>query len=169
MKKLLMAAVAATAIGATPAMAATSASYDVTGTVGAVCSLSSGTPIAFTGLTGADGSVLSGATVVTPASDAGAYCNGAKSTLTVQHTKMKLQANGADSNVTPPTGFVSQIDYTPVITVGGLSTEYNDGTAQSVGAFSGLTVSAKTPSVLSGKPLAGDYKGTITISVNAAA
>lgn len=165
MKKILMAAVAVSGLAATPAMAADSATYDVTGTVTAVCSVNSGTTIAFTGLTDGSGSIVAGA-VTNIAGDTGAYCNGGNSKLSVTHSPLKLQAGAEDSTVTPPTGFVKTIEFTPVVKVGDLATEYNDGGAHAVGAFSGLSVQAKAPTVTGGKPLAGDYKGSITIAVS---
>lgn len=169
MKKMLLAAVAASAVLASPAMAAGNATYDVTGTVSAVCSVSTGTTITFgTSLTGTDGAINASATTGTAASDLGAYCNGANSTLTVSHATLKLQAGGSDSAVVPPTGFVKVIDFIPQVKVGDVATVYTSGTA-TVGAFSGLTVQAITPSVTSGKPLAGDYKGSITIAVSPSA
>ncbi|WP_152639820.1 hypothetical protein [Sphingobium bisphenolivorans] len=163
MKKMLLAAAAASAVLATPAMAAETATYDVTGSVAAVCAVSTGSAVSFSSLT--DNTGVLNATTTDEATDAAAYCNGSASTVKVEHVALKRQVNNADDTAAPPSPFVNQVDFTPVVTIG--STTYSSSTATLVGAFSGLKVKAITPTTTgNAKPLAGSYKGSITVTLS---
>lgn len=162
MKKLLMAAVAASAIAATPAMAATSAEYTVTGSVNAICSASASGTIAFGSLVNAATGLLS-ATSLSATADSTAFCNGAGTKVEVAHVNL---ANTTTSQVgDAPTGFTKTVSFTPkvVTSVGALTGDQDAGTA--LGAFNGITVTAENLSAGGNKPLAGDYSGSITITL----
>ncbi|MFC4594399.1 hypothetical protein [Sphingobium tyrosinilyticum] len=164
MKKILMAAVALTALGATPAMAADSvAVYTVTGNVGAICAASGTGTIEFGNLVDTDGTLNASDKT---SSDASAYCNGAGTTVKISHVDLTHKTFSG----TVPAGFVKVVSFVPEITVGSGGTAKtvngDQATATGLGAFSGLTVKAKSPSVASGKPLAGDYEGSITVTLS---
>ncbi len=164
MKKLLMAAVAVASIVATPAMAAAAAQYDVTATVNPVCGAVAGGTITFgTSVTNASGDIAASATAPGTA-DSTAYCNGFNSTVTVTHTAMALLSPPA----TLPSNFSTSINFTPVLTSNGLNTPISgDPSGVTIGAFSSLTVSAKTPTS-SARPFAGNYAGSITVTLTPA-
>ena len=160
MKKILMAAVALTALGATPAMAATTSTYTVTGNVGALCSANATGTIAFGNLVNDSGVLNAQTTSAEP--DTSAYCNGVSTTVQVAHTNLKKK-NYTD---TPPSGFVSVVSFTPEIVAGSNTLTGDKDAGTPIGAFSGLTVKATSPSVTTGtKPLAGDYEGSITVTL----
>jgi len=161
MKKILMAAVALATLGATPAMAADSvAVYTVTGTVGAICSANTTGTIAFGNLVDSTGTLNA---TTKEASDTGAYCNGVGTTVKVAHANL-TKKNYTD---TPPSGFVSVVSFVPEIVAGATTLTGDQASGTSLGAFSGLTVRATAPSVTTGtKPLAGDYEGSITVTLS---
>ena len=157
MKKLLMAAVAASALAATPALAATDATYDVTGSVNSACGIAASGTVAFSALANADGTYAS--PTATAANDTTAYCNQAGTTVDISHTAMTT--SGAT-----PTGFTNTLDFTPVVSFNG-ATGLNDGAAQLVGAFGSLSVSA-TATTPAAKLIAGSYSGQISITLHPA-
>jgi hypothetical protein len=161
MKKLLLAAVAASALSASPALAA-DATYTVTGTVTAVCSVTTGTTLAFGSDINSGGLNLT-ATTTNEVDDTAAYCNGSGTTLTVSKVDMTNQTVAGAA----PSGFTKTISFTPVVTIGG--TGHGVVTGQSVGAFQGLKVKATNPSTGSDKALAGSYSGSITVTLAPAA
>ena len=134
MKKLLMAAVAASSLAATPALAATDATYDVTGSVNSACGIAASGTVAFSALANADGTYAS--PTATAANDTTAYCNQAGTTVDISHTAMTTDG-------TAPAGFTKTLDFTPVVSFNGAA-GLNDGTAQLVGAFGSLSVEAGT-------------------------
>ncbi|HKY82628.1 MAG TPA: hypothetical protein VJM09_14275 [Sphingobium sp.] len=160
MKKILMAAVALTALGATPAMAADSvAVYTVTGNVGAICSANTTGTIAFGNLVDSTGTLDA---TTKQASDTGAYCNGVGTTIQVAHADLSKK----NYTGTPPAGFVSVVSFTPEIVAGAVTVTGDKSSGTSLGAFSGLVVKATAPNVAAGtKPLAGDYEGSITVTL----
>jgi hypothetical protein len=134
----------------------------VTGNVGAICSAQATGTIAFGNLVDTSGTLNATAK---EASDTGAYCNGAGTTVKVAHVDLTHKTFSG----TVPAGFVKVVSFVPEITVGSGATAVtatgDKATATALGAFSGLTVKATQPSVASGKPLAGDYEGSITVTL----
>lgn len=157
MKKLLLAAVAVSALVATPALAvAPDATYDVHATVNGLCSISAGSALTFTAAL-TDASVASNTGTTNEVDDTAAYCNQAGTKITISH----------DNLITPGTagtGFTKEVNYTPVVTING--TGYNDVTDQLVGTFAGIKVKATSPSAVGATRLvAGDYTGNIYITL----
>jgi hypothetical protein len=154
MKKLLMTAAALSALAASPAMAATTANYDVTGTVAAACSISASGTLAF-------GSLASGATNTTlttqSSTDAAAFCNQAATTVTVAHTNMTTGASA-------PTGFTNTVAFTPRIATQATTLTGDQTAGTALGAFNTLTVSA-IPTQPTANLVAGSYSGSITITL----
>ena len=157
MKKILMAAVALTAVTATPAFAAdTVATYSVSGNVDAICSANATGTIALGNLVDANGTlnVSTGS-----ASDTGAYCNGAGTTIQVAHAS--LTTGGAAA-----AGFTNTLTFTPKVTAGATVFTGDQGAATPLGSFSGLTVEVTGLSAGSNKPVAGNYSGSITVTLS---
>ena len=162
MKKLLMAAVAASALVATPAMAQVS-TYTVSGSVASICSASPTGTIAFGSLINASTGFLS-ATSQPATADTGAFCNGAGTTVQVAH--VDLVNTTTTQSGAAPAGFTKTVTFTPkvVTSVGALSGDQAALTA--LGAFNGITVTAENLSAGGNKPLAGAYSGSITITLS---
>jgi opacity protein-like surface antigen len=164
MKKLLMAAVALTALATVPATpAAAQAVFNVSGTVNAVCNYSGGTIAFGTITTNADGT-LPGTQDASSTPQTGFFCNGAGTTLTLAHSAMTTSA-------TPATGFTSTINFTPAVVVGGVDKQVGDGSGVAFGAQAGsLVVDARDLSTASAtdKVMAGSYSGTITLTLTPA-
>lgn len=160
MKKLMMAALAASTLLATPAMAATTASYDVTASVAAVCSISAtGAVLDFGALTDASGNFSN--TAAPETTDSAAYCNQASTKVAVSHTSLT-------NTVTAPTGFTNIVTYTPVLTTQA-TTLTGDQTVGAIGAFTTLKVKASSAAATGGaKLVAGSYTGAISITLTPA-
>jgi hypothetical protein len=161
-KKILMAAVALTAFGATPALAQ-EASFSVSGTVNAQCGAISNGTISFSGaldINAATGAL--NANQSASSSSQSVYCNGVNSKISVSSTPLDNKSIGA---ATDTADFTRTINYTPEVDFAGVVV--NAGTALSLGAKAGtMVVSAKNLTALGGKrPYAGDYSGTITVSL----
>ena len=157
MKKILMAALTASALSATPAMAQTVQTYAVTGTVNALCSISGATTaINFGTLTNTTGgfALQNASPSVT---DSGAYCNQASTTVSIAHTNLTTTATSA--------GFTNTVVITPAISTPQHPTQIvGDVGPVALGAFTGLTVYATAANP--GVPLvAGVYNGTITVTL----
>lgn len=157
MKKLLMSAVALTAMASTPAFAAdTVATYSISGSVGAICSASTSGSIALGNLIDANGNlnVSSG----TASADSGAYCNGAGTTVQVSHTS--LTTSGAAAS-----GFTNTLTYTPTVQAGATLLSGDKAAGTALGSFSGLTVGLTSLSAGGAKPVAGNYSGQIVVTL----
>lgn len=163
MKKLLMAAVAASALAATPALADTVSTYAVTGSVGEVCSANTSGTIAFGALTDGNGALT--ATSQSANADTGAYCNGAATTVEVTHSDLKNTTVAAGLVTSPPSGFTGTVSFVPEVVAGATTITGDKASGTSLGAFSGLTVSATSLSAGGSKPLAGSYSGSIVITL----
>jgi spore coat protein U-like protein len=160
MKKLLMAAVAVSALATTPAFAAdTVASYTVTGTVAAVCSANTSGSITFGALTDGTGTLT--ATSKDATTDSGAYCNGLGSTITIAHSDLAHTTFTG----TPATGFTKTVTFVPEVDTGSVVTTGDQGPTV-IGAFSQMTVRAKDLNSGGSKPLAGSYSGSITVTLS---
>jgi hypothetical protein len=159
MKKWMMAALAASTAMATPALAGTTASYTVDGSVDGVCSISASGALDFGKLTDATGAFSNTAS---PSSvDGNAYCNQAATTVTVTHTDLTTSG-------TPTTGFTNDVTYTPVLITSDRTLTGNQTNA-TIGAFSSLTVKAQGAAASgSAKLVAGSYSGTISITLTPA-
>ena len=159
MKKLLMAATAASALAASPALAATTADYAVTGNVAAVCSVTAAGTVDFGALTGTNGA-YSNSGISTEVTDSAAYCNQAATTVTISHTNLTTTTTG-----TLPATFTTTVVITPVVTAD--SGAFGDVTGGTIGAFSSLKVKA-TATAPTLKLIAGAYTGSITITLSPA-
>lgn len=159
MKKILMAAVTLAAIASVPSTAS-AADFTVSATVAPVCSYSGGS-IAFPTLTVQSDGTLSANQSSSSTGQTGFYCNGAGTTVALSHVAMTTSASAP--------GFVNSINFTPVVTVGGTDLVTGDKTAgTSFGAQSGsLVVTAKNLTA-GGKVIAGDYNGSITLTLSPA-
>lgn len=156
MKKILMAAVAASAIASSPAMAAVASTYDVTGSVAGVCSISATGSIDFGALTDGTGAYSNTGTS-TEATDSTAYCNQAATTVTITHTNLSTAASA-------PTNFTNTVAFTPVVTTQQVTLTGDKPAGTLIGAFDVFKVkaTATTPSL---KLVAGNYSGSITITL----
>jgi hypothetical protein len=158
MKKILMAAVALTALTATPAMAVTPVgqSFDVTGNVASACASMTGGTAAFGTITpGADGKVTSGTASTVSQS---VYCNSAGSKISYSSTGKLLNASPAAVGA----AYTKELSYNPVVTLGGTQVAADGSTDVSSGT---LVVSASGLSSNSLIPIAGDYAGSITVTL----
>lgn len=157
MKKLLMAATAASALAASPALAQTTAVYGVTGNVAASCSITATGTLAF-------GSLATGATNATLATqsstDSAAFCNQAQTTVTVTHADMTTSASA-------PSGFTNTVVFTPEIQTQATTLNGNQAALTTLGAFNTLTVRA-IPTQPTLNLVAGSYAGSITITLSPA-
>jgi hypothetical protein len=164
MKKIVMTAVAITAISATSAMAADpSTSFGVSGSVNSACTIATGAPFTInTGTinTDADGA-LSGVNTGTSAAVA-ITCNSAIAKINVSHTELVNGTAPADAG-----GFTKTITYVAKATIG--LKDYAEGSDQPLGIVSdNLTVTASSLSAGANKPYAGTYNGAITVTLKPA-
>lgn len=159
MKKLLMAAVALTALATVPAApAAAQAVFTVSGSVTPTCNYTGGTinfnTIAIdpsTGLLVANQSASSTA-------QTGFFCNGAGTTLAISHAAL--------TNSTPAaTGFTSTISFTPAVQIGNGTPYSGDQTATAFGAQAGNLVVSANSLTATAKPMAGTFGGSITLTL----
>ena len=157
MKKILMAAVAITAIYATPAMSNT-VSYDVTGTVGATCSALPAKSAANTVKFGTIGTDLAGKAVATAATsfDITFFCNGSNASVAYSADNAGKMTNAAGAN---------NSTYTNVITFSP-DVKYNAAAFTSGGTVTSgtLTIGANsnaTTLIAS----SGDYLGAISVTL----
>ena len=154
MKKLLMGAVALAAMQAAPAMAE---DFTVGGTVNQACSVIAVDPIAFgtIGINGSTGLL----NPVQSKSSAGTniWCNGVSS-------KLAFTGNTI-SNVKPVSDaahFTNSLTFMPKVSLNGTDI----GTGATIGAVAAsLVVTADTLNDGGKIPVAGDYTGTITVTL----
>jgi hypothetical protein len=158
MRKIVTIAAALSAFIAVPAFGATNtvATYAVSGTVSAVCSANASGSISLGNLVDGTGTlnVSSGS-----ASDTGAYCNGAGTTIEVSHTSLTTAG-------TASTGFTNTLTYSPKVTAGATVLTGDQPSGTSLGTFSGLTVEVTSLSASGNKPVAGTYSGAITVTLS---
>lgn len=149
MKKSTLISLISVGLMATPAFAADpSASYDVKGSVAAACSIS-----ASSGVTDFGSLQTSQEVTIT---DANATCNSAAATVTVSRTALT-------TSTTAPTGFTNSVTVNTEVKAG-TATVTNNGT-QTAGAFKSLSIKATTVAPTTAL-VAGDYTGTITVTLN---
>ena len=168
MKKILMAAVALTAMASTPALATAdpSATFTVNGSVANTCNIGAGSPFNInsgTISTDVNGN-LSGTNTGT-SSSVSVVCNDAGAQINIAHAALVNSSAPADGN-----GFTKTIDFVPTgtltnnsVTSGLVEGDNNTGVVNGT-----LTVTAASLSTASSaKPYAGSYSGTITVTVKA--
>lgn len=164
MKKFLMAAVALTALTATPAMAAEEQTYTFDGTVASICTISGATKVAFGALTDGNGAYNKSAATAT-ATDSGAYCNQGLTTAAVKHTNLvnAVAASSGFTNVVPMSASLATTQGASIndTSAAGSAT----GTSGTIGAFTGLSVTATLGSIGTDKLVAGTYDGSITVTL----
>ena len=165
MKKRLMAAVVLTAMMATPAMAApgTSQTYNFTGSVAALCSISgaAGT-VSFGALTDANGVYANPG--AKDAVDTGAYCNQSQTQATITHTNLVNSVSPASgfTNIVPLSASLTTDQTTLADSTAASGSGTSSGTTATIGGFSSLKVTA-TPGSPSTKLESGTYNGSITV------
>lgn len=168
MKRILMAAVALTATTATPAIAApgTSQTYTFGGTVASICTISGASLVSFGALTDASGNYTGNGTAK-DATDSGAYCNQAATTAQITHTNL-VNTNTATSgftNIIPMSAALSTTEGGSLAdSTAASGTGTSTGSSGTIGAFTGLKVTATLGSV-SSKLVSGTYNGSITVTL----
>ena len=178
MMKQLFTVTALAGLGlASPAMAATTSTYAMAGSVTAICTVAAaGTTLSFGTLTDSTG-VTSVQTANPFQADGTAFCNQAKTTVLVQRTNLI-------SSALPSSGFTNTLlitnakvvspqnatGITDISALAGAGT--SAGTSGTLGAFNILTVSALAGaasgglSLVAGTVAAGTaYAGTVTITL----
>ena len=156
MKKIFIAALAASALTATPAMAQT-ATYAVSGMVNASCGGPADAPIAFGTINTTTAGELAGgqskSITQTPV-----YCNSTGTTIKITHSALTNTAIA-------PTGFTSTISYTPVVDFGGHTYTGDQNPAVLLGAAAGDLVVTASMLTATAKPMAGGYTGAIVLTL----
>jgi len=172
MKKLMTAAVGLIAIASTPAMAATAGTtqtYTFNGKVDALCSISGADAVDFGKLTDTSGTYQNpGAKTAT---DAGANCNQAGTTATITHTDLFTSnpATAGFTNIVPLSASLSTNQGVTIADATSASgSTSSTGTTAAIKAFTALTVTA-TPGTPSARLVAGDYSGTVTVTLSPSA
>lgn len=169
MKKLMIAVAGFSALTAAPAFATTpTANYDFDGSVAAICTVSghSGS-VTFGALTDGNGAYTGDASSEDATDDA-AYCNEANTTATISHTNLTTSndASSGFTNVIPMSASLSTAQSASLsdsTTASGTGT--SSGSSGTIGAFTGLTVTATLGSIGTDKLVAGTYNGTITVTL----
>lgn len=156
---------------ASPALAATSATYTMTGSVTALCTAGAGGTLAFGTLTNA----TTGATQVQTANpvltDTTAFCNQARTTVKIQRTNLVSMATAATgfTNVLPITSVkvTTPQNATGVTDSSAITATTSPGTSGTIGAFSALSIAALAGTTGSNFLVAGStYSGTVTITLS---
>jgi hypothetical protein len=166
MKRVLLGAVALAAMVATPAMAdTTSQTYTFNGTVASICTISGASLVSFGALTDASGNYTGNGTAK-DATDSGAYCNQAATTAKITRTNF-VNSNTATTgftNVIPMAASLSTTEGAVLSdTSGDPGTGTSSGNSGTIGAFTGLKVTATLGSIGTNKLVAGTYNGSITV------
>jgi hypothetical protein len=167
MKKLLMAAVAVSALVATPAMAATEQTYTFDGTVAAICTINGASLVNFGALTDLNGAYTGNSTSQT-ATDTNAYCNQAATTASIKHTNLVTTntATAGFTNVIPMSASLTTAQSVTLADATNASgTGTSAGSSGTLGGFTGLSVTATLGSIGSDKLVAGTYNGSITVTL----
>ena len=168
MKKILIAATSLAAMTATPAFAASNASYSFDGSVAALCSISGhGASVSFGALTDGNGA-YTGNSTSQDATDDNAYCNQANTQATITHTNLYTSnaASTGFTNVVPMSASLSTTEGGSLAdATAAVGTGTSTGSSGTIGAFTGLKVTATLGSIGSSKLVAGSYSGTITITL----
>jgi hypothetical protein len=170
MKKLLMAAVAAAGMSATPALAdTTSQTYTFDGTVASICTISGASLVHFGALTDNSGAYTGNGTHQ-DATDSGAYCNQAATQATITHTNL-VNTNTATTgftNVIPMSAKLVTTENSTGLadaTTPATPTGTSSGSTGTIGAFTGLTVTATLGTIGTNKLVSGTYNGSITVTL----
>lgn len=169
MKRILLAAIAAAAIS-TPAFAADT-TIDISGTASARCGVDAATPITLGELANGDGSLNAAAVNVSQTAVVGnAFCTGTSNTVEIDADPL-LRVGGTPPG-TPGT-FGTQINYSVALSAGALS--LSNATANAATSVSGVpaftfatgdvAISGATLTGGATKILAGDYEGSVTVTL----
>lgn len=155
MKKILMAAVAFTAITATPALAQSSGTFTVSGSIAGQCGGLGAGLIQFNQIaTAANGQVSDNRSLQSTAQNV--FCNAGGSTISIEKNNMTN-----NTVVTDTTNFTNTISYDAAVTIGG--TPYSNG---AVNILSGnLVVTASNLSSGGKIPVSGAYSGTVVVTL----
>ena len=156
MKKLLMAAVAVSALAASPAMAA---DFAVTGTVAPACGALTDKPIGFSTITTNSDGTLPGTQDASSAPQ-DVYCNDVNATITVASTQVLTAAAGTPAD---NSSFQRTITYTADVLFAG--TNFPVGATQTLGAKAGTMVVSANNLSATLRPYAAAYDGLITVTL----
>lgn len=156
MKKILMAAVAFTAITATPALAQSSGTFTVSGSIAGQCGGLGAGLIQFNQIaTAANGQVSDNRSLQSTAQNV--FCNAGGSTISIIKNNMTN-----NTVVTDTTNFTNTISYDAAVTIGGTPYANNDA----VNILSGnLVVTASNLSSGGKIPVSGAYSGTVVVTL----
>jgi hypothetical protein len=152
-----------TALAATPAAAAP-VNYNFSATVANSCT------IAGKAATVPFGALTSGTTA--QAADDAAFCNQGQTTALIQRTNFRT-GNTATTGFTNTIPMGASLTTTQGATLSDASAQpsgsnSSTGTSGTIGAFTGLTVTATLGSIGSNQLVAGTYSGTITVTLTPA-
>ena len=171
MKAILMTAAAFAALAAaTPASATVpaGAAYSFDGSVAALCSIAgNASSVTFGALTDTNGA-YTGAATSQQSTDTSAYCNQASTTATIQHTNL-FTSNTASTGFTNVVPMSASLSTTQGASLSDATSATGTGTSVgsngTIGAFTGLKVTATLGTIGSNKLVAGSYSGTITVTL----
>jgi hypothetical protein len=172
MKKFLIAVAMVSAVSASPVLAATTATYTMSGSVTAICTVSASGTLSFGTLTDANGAT-SVQTANPSSADATAFCNQANTTVNLKRTN--LASSAAASSGFTNTLLITSVKVVSPQNATGITdstalagTGTSAGTSGTLGAFTAMTVSAVAGGAVGGNSLvagsgATAYSGTVTI------
>lgn len=177
MKKLAIVAVFVTGMVATPAIAGTSATYTMSGSVTAICTATATGTLNFGTLTNSNGAT-SVQTLNPSFTDTSAFCNQAKTNVRVQRTDL-VSANGTSNGFTN-TLLITNAKVVSAQNAAGVTDTTSTGGGTSVGtttlaaspfgAFTSLTISALAGAASGGNSLVAgsDYTGSVIVTLTPA-
>jgi hypothetical protein len=157
MKKFLIAVAMVSAVSASPVLAATTATYTMSGSVTAICTVSASGTLSFGTLTDANGAT-SVQTANPSSADATAFCNQANTTVNLKRTN--LASSAAASSGFTNTLLITSVKVVSPQNATGITdstalagTGTSAGTSGTLGAFTAMTVSAVAGGAVGGNSL----------------
>lgn len=153
MKKTLMAAVALTAFGATPAMA--SDTFTVSGSVAPTCSAVADKSLAFNGLSVDSATGILNDTRSVSSEAQYVFCNGSNAKIAIAKTNL------SNATAAPSASFTNVISYDAEVKIADTVL----GDTDSAFIAGNLVVKASNLSSAGKIPVAGAYSGTVTVTL----
>lgn len=130
--------------------------FAVSGSIDARCTVGSTSPLAFGQIAlNADGTLASGQS---KNATLAIYCNGAGS-------KLKIAGASITNSVAAASGFTSSLALSPTATIGSTVAGLADTNGVALGAVYGNLAVSTGNLAASDRPMAGDYSGTITVTL----
>ena len=154
MKKTLMAAVALTAFGATPAMA--SDTFTVSGSVAPTCSAVADKSLAFNGLSVDSATGILNDTRSVSSEAQYVFCNGSNAKIAIAKTNL------SNATAAPSASFTNVISYDAEVKIADTVLGDDNDSAFIAG---NLVVKASNLSSAGKIPVAGAYSGTVTVTL----